>query len=306
MVILKMLAPIAVAALAVWTAGAEEAAKPPVTLVSFDDLEARLEEPGLRLLDVRPRADYDKQHLPGAVWVDIKAAESLAGKPGGLTDRAAWEAWLAPLAIAPGAKVLVLDGQRQLGAARVWWLLRYLGVDDVGLVNGNVPLWIEQKRPVSSDPVQVEPIGRRVSFRADRHATKEDVLAAIKAGAARVVDARSDDEFRGKTKLSKRGGHIPAACHLEWNKMVGPDGRFLDEQALRAKVTAIGLKPGEAVVTHCQGGGRASVNAFVLERLGFPTRNYYLGWSDWGNADEVPVETEDQAEDGAGSDAKPE
>ena len=85
---------------------------------------------------------------------------------------------------------------------------------------------------------------------------------------------------------------MPTACSLEWNNLVDEDGRFLDESALRAKLAKAGVRPGEPVITHCQGGGRASVNAFVLERLGFKTRNYYLGWSDWGNASDTPVETE--------------
>jgi thiosulfate/3-mercaptopyruvate sulfurtransferase len=89
---------------------------------------------------------------------------------------------------------------------------------------------------------------------------------------------------------SRRGGHIPSACSLEWTNLVDQDGRFLDETALRAKLEGSGVKPGEPVITHCQSGGRASVDAFVMERLGFSTRNYYLGWSDWGNTEETPVE----------------
>jgi thiosulfate/3-mercaptopyruvate sulfurtransferase len=72
--------------------------------------------------------------------------------------------------------------------------------------------------------------------------------------------------------------------------LVDEDGRFLDGGALRAKLSALGVKPGQPVITHCQGGGRASVDAFALERLGHPARNYYLGWSDWGNAADTPVE----------------
>jgi thiosulfate/3-mercaptopyruvate sulfurtransferase len=83
---------------------------------------------------------------------------------------------------------------------------------------------------------------------------------------------------------------MPAACHLEWNNLVGKDGRFLPEPDLRAKLEKAGVRPGEPVITHCQGGGRASVNAFVLERLGYPTRNYYESWADWGNAEDTPVE----------------
>jgi thiosulfate/3-mercaptopyruvate sulfurtransferase len=106
-----------------------------------------------------------------------------------------------------------------------------------------------------------------------------------------VIDARTEAEHTGAEKRSKKGGHIPTACHVEWTTLVDKDGRFLDEVALRDKLAKIGIKVGEPIVTHCQGGGRASVDAFVFERLGFPTRNYYLGWSDWGNADDTPVAT---------------
>ncbi len=71
--------------------------------------------------------------------------------------------------------------------------------------------------------------------------------------------------------------------------MVDEDGRFLSEAALRTRLRTLGVDPHATVITHCQGGGRSSVDAFVLERLGMPTRNYYLGWSDWGNTEETPV-----------------
>jgi thiosulfate/3-mercaptopyruvate sulfurtransferase len=76
---------------------------------------------------------------------------------------------------------------------------------------------------------------------------------------------------------------------------VDKDGRFLVEATLRAKLAEAGVKRGEPVITHCQGGGRASVDAFVFERLGVPTRNYYLGSSDWGNSDDTPVESGGEA-----------
>jgi thiosulfate/3-mercaptopyruvate sulfurtransferase len=270
---------------------AEGRAETAAGLVTFDELEKRLDDPGLRLLDARPRADYDKGHIPGAVWADVKAAEALAARPGGLTDRPSWDSWIAPLGIGPDTQVLVYDANRQLDAARLWWLLGYLGVDRVGLIDGSFPLWHEQGRAVTTAVPEVEPRPFRVAFRAERHATRADVLEALQAGSARVIDARSEGEYTGAEKRSRRGGHIPAACNLEWSTLVGQDGRFLDPAALRAKLGDLGVQPGEPVITHCQGGGRASVDAFVLGRLGFPTRNYYLGWSDWGNAAETPVAT---------------
>jgi thiosulfate/3-mercaptopyruvate sulfurtransferase len=267
------------------------AAGRPDLLISFDDLQARLDSPSLRLLDARPRSDYVKGHIPGAVWVDAKAVESLAKKPGALADPNAWAAWIAPLGIGPDTEVRIYDASRQLDAARLWWLLGYLGVERVGLIDGNFPLWAKQGRPVAVEVPRVEPRAFAVKLRAERHATKVQVLEALRRGEARVIDARSDAEHTGAEKWATRGGRIPTACHLEWTNLVDPDGRFLDESALRVKLAAIGVRPGDAVITHCQGGGRASVDAFVFERLGFPTRNYYLGWSDWGNAADTPVET---------------
>ena len=192
-----------------------------------------------------------------------------------------------------GRPGLVYDGNRQLDAARLWWLLSYLGVEKVGLMNGNFPLWADEKRPIAADVPTVEPRPFKVAFRAGRHATRDEVLAALASKSDTILDARSDGEYAGTEKRARRGGHVPTSCHLEWNNLVDKDGRFLDDSALRAKLAKAGVKADEPVITHCQGGGRASVNAFVLERLGFKTRNYYLGWSDWGNAEGTPVKVEE-------------
>lgn len=273
-------------------AGDDRAGKPQVPpLLSHDELQKRLDDPRLRLLDARPRAEYDQGHIPGAVWVDAKAAQALTSKPGGFTNRDAWQAWVRPLGIGPDTEVLVYDGKRQLDPARLWGLLRYLGVENVGLLDGNYPLWQKNNRPVTTEAPSVAPGSFEVRFRSGRYAERGDVLEAIKEGKARVIDARSDAEYTGEKKSSKRGGHIPSACRLEWSDLVDNDGRFLGEKEIRAKLDALKVKPGEELITHCQGGGRASVDAFALERLGFKTRNYYVGWSDWGNAEDTPVTT---------------
>jgi thiosulfate/3-mercaptopyruvate sulfurtransferase len=269
--------------------GVRKAEHPPAQLLSFDDLEKRLKEPNLRLLDCRPRADYEKGHLPSAVWVDTKALESQAGRPGGLDDRKFWEDWAATLGIDSKSAVFVYDAKRQLDAARVWFFLRWIGVENVGLINGGYALWTRQNRPVATAIPKVESHPFKVEFRKDVAATRDEVLAAVKADSANVLDARSDAEFAGTDRKSKRGGHIPTACHLEWTNLVDEDGKFLDHDALQTKVEKSGINLGSDVICHCQGGGRASVNAFALELLGLRTRNYYLGWSDWGNAEATPV-----------------
>jgi thiosulfate/3-mercaptopyruvate sulfurtransferase len=272
-------------AMAVWPMTPAQAG----SLSTFQEIAKRLNDPSVRILDARPKADFEKGHAPGAVWVDTKAAQTLAGRPGGLTDRAAWEAWIAPLGLTTCTEVLIFDGARQLEAARLWWLLSYLGVEKVGLINGNFALWKAEGHPTTTDLIPIESQPFKVAFKPSRLANRDDVLAALKAGQTAIVDARSKEEYSGEKKSSKRGGHIPAACRLEWTDLVDKDGRFLEESSLRARLTELGVKAGEPVITHCQGGGRASVDAFAIERLGYPTRNFYLGWSDWGNAPATPV-----------------
>ncbi len=263
-------------------------------LVGFAELAGQLGEPGLRLLDARTRGEYEKGHIPGAVWVDVKMAEVLAARPGGLQDKAAWEAWMASLGIGPDTEVVVYDANRQLVAARIWWLLTYLGVERAGLVDGGFLLWEEQGRPVTREVPAVTPRRFAVRFRDDRHADRAEVLEAIRGGQAQVLDARSPAEYAGQTRMAKKAGHIPTACPLEWKQLVDEQGRFLDESKLRAKLSRVGIQANKPVITHCQGGGRSSVEAFALEHLGFEARNYYHGWSDWGNAEETPVTRGDE------------
>ena len=275
---------------------AAEKPQPRAELLSFEELTAQLQDPTLRILDARPRAAYDAGHIPGAVWVNTAAAEKLAASPEGLTNQKAWSEWLAPLGISNESHVLVYDANRQLAAARVWWLLTYLGVEHVALLNGGFALWQTEDRAVDTNLPAPGPSQHVVKLQANRLADREDVLTALEKQEQKIVDARSDAEFSGSELRSKRGGHLPQACHLEWLTLVDADGRFLPTDQLRQRVKELGIMPGDAVIAHCQGGGRASVNAFALERLGFQTRNYYLGWSEWGNLNDTPIEKADKPE----------
>lgn len=282
----------ALVALTTMAAAAPLADSPRAQLWSFVDLQARLNDPNLRLIDARSKFAYERGHIPGALWVNPAALDTMSGKPGALANRDLWAEWIKPLGIGPETTVIVYDGNRQLDAARVWWLLSYLGVPRVGLLDGGYSLWSKQDRPVTNDVPEVEPIAFSIAFQENRHASRADVLAAVEAKSATVVDARTTGEYTGAVAKSKRGGRIPTACHLEWNTLVQPDGRFLPEPELRAKVAEAGIGPaGGPVITHCQGGGRASVDAFVMERLGYQARNYYESWADWGNAEDTPIET---------------
>jgi thiosulfate/3-mercaptopyruvate sulfurtransferase len=247
--------------------GGEPAGKAPI-LVTHDELQKRLGDAKLRLLDARPKADYDKGHIPGALWVDGKAFQDVS-RPESLANAEAWAQILAPLAITPGSEVYIYDAARQHDAARIWWLSSYAGVERVGLVDGGFPLWERQNRPVTSESPAVEPRRFDVQFHARRVAERADVQAAIDTGAAQLLDARSEAEYRGETKPRDGGpaGHIPSARSLEAYGLVDADGRFLDAETQRARLARTGLAAGRPVIVYSHGGSRSALAVFALERL---------------------------------------
>jgi thiosulfate/3-mercaptopyruvate sulfurtransferase len=280
--------------------------EPAATLWSFDELQARLGTPDLRLLDVRSKTDYDRGHLPGAVWVDTKRAATLALQPNGLFDKRAWDFWISGLGLTPEIRqVRIVDGGRQLEAARIWWLLTYLGVANVGLVDGNVWLWRKEGRPMTTEIPKIERASFPIVFQEDRLAIRQDVLKALKSPETQIVDARSPKEFTGEFKLSRRGGRIPRAKRLEWTELVDQDGRFTPLDTVRGQVSKLIPRPTDPVVIYCQVGLRASVGAFTLERLEIRPRLYFRGWLDWGNTDDTPIAPEKPNEEAPRKDPSP-
>jgi thiosulfate/3-mercaptopyruvate sulfurtransferase len=116
----------------------EPAGKVP-RLLSHDELQKRLGDANIRLLDARAKADFDKGHILGARWVDRTAFQDVS-RPENFANREVWDQILAPLAISPDSEVYVYDDARQHDAARIWWLLSYAGVERVGLVDGGFSL----------------------------------------------------------------------------------------------------------------------------------------------------------------------
>jgi thiosulfate/3-mercaptopyruvate sulfurtransferase len=278
-------------ALPVLTRAAEPAANPQAPpLLSHDALQKRLSDPALRLLDARPRADFERGHIPGAIWVDLQALQALT-KPETFADKEAWARGLAPLAINNESEVYIYDADRQRDAGRVWWLLSYAGAPRVGLIDGDFPLWERERRPVSSEVTPFEPREFAVQFHAKQAVSRDEVRAAIQDGTVQLVDARSAAEYRGEKKPQDggRAGHIPSARSLDLSSLVDADGRFSNADAQRERLVKAGIAPERPIIVYSQGGGRSGGVIFALRRLGIPARHYYQGLNDWASDPAAPV-----------------
>jgi thiosulfate/3-mercaptopyruvate sulfurtransferase len=245
-----------------------------------------------RILDARPKEEYEAGHLPGAVWVDHAAwSKGFAAD----SDKRQWEGRLRALGIALDNKVVVYDDSLSKDAARIWWIARYAGAKDVRLLNGGWKGWVAAGNEVSTKApiiVKVEGGPRVVSNPKQRLATKEDVLHELdRRNGAYIVDARSTGEYCGTTKTAKRNGSIPGANHLEWSDLLDKKThRFKSAAELRKLFREARIELTVPCITYCQSGGRASVMAFALELMGArDVRNYYGSWAEWGNAEDTPV-----------------
>lgn len=241
------------------------------------------------ILDARPKADFEKEHVPGAHWVDHDSWKAAFddGK-----DTGAWSDRIGRLGIDADSKVVVYDDAAMKDAARIWWILRYWGVEDARLLNGGWRLWQAKELPTTSDETKpAEPVAFTAEPHVKRLATKDQILDLLKSDGLQIVDARSSDEFCGIDKRSERGGAIPGAKNLEWSDLINQKtNRFKSAEKLRRLFNEAGIDLKRPTASHCQSGGRASVMAFGLELMGAnDVRNYYKGWSEWGNAEDTPV-----------------
>jgi thiosulfate/3-mercaptopyruvate sulfurtransferase len=242
------------------------------------------------VLDARTQKAFGASRVPGARWVDA-AAWAKAFKDG--TDVEGWSARIGNLGVNASSRVVVYDGSSFNDAARIWWILRFWGVEDVRLLNGNWKTWKSMGLPVETGtPQQAVPVEFTAKPRSKRLATKGLLLASLKDKSLQIVDARSEGEFCGLEKMrNKRAGAIPGAKHLEWIDLIDKETqRFKTPDQLRKLFAEAGIDLDRPTATHCQSGGRASVMAFGMELMGASNvANYYASWGEWGNSDDTPI-----------------
>lgn len=278
----------------------------PEALVSTEWLAAHLGDPHVRVLDssfkqpgVSPtaRADYDAGHIPGAVFFDIDdVAEPGTSLPHMIPSAERFAEKMAERGIGNDDKVIVYDANGLSSAGRAWWLLRLFGHDNVALLDGGLPKWKAEGRPLETATPSVPQ--RRFTARFDPTLVrgKDDVLANVASGRELVVDARSAGRFEGsaeETWPGRRRGHIPASRNLPFDQVTDPATKQLkDAAALAALFAKAGVDFDKPVVASCGSGVTACALAFAAFLIGHDRVAIYDGsWSEWGLPDGPPIET---------------
>jgi thiosulfate/3-mercaptopyruvate sulfurtransferase len=277
----------------------------PNLLVSTDWLAQRLNAPDIRILDGSTylpgagkdgRNEYLKSHIPGARFFDIDdIADSHSPLPHMLPPVEKFVSRVRRMGIGDGHRVIVYDQQGLFSAARVWWMFRIFGHQDVAVLDGGLPKWIAEGHPVEDD----EPDPRERHFTGRRNASMvrdvTQIAGATKLRAEQIVDARAAERFRGEApepRAGLRAGHIPGSKNVPYASLLNPDGTMKDIDATRAIFEAAGVDLKQPIVTSCGSGITAAILTLALHRMGHTRNALYDGsWVEWGAYPDLAVET---------------
>ncbi len=210
-------------------------------LVEPDQLEKQLNDKNLRVLDVRSQNEYAKGHIPGAIRVDVGDWKNLATADNGLHGAKAWTEKVSPLGLSNGMHVVVY-GSRLSDTARIWWLLKYVGVKNAMILNGGWEWWTKKDRPTETSTPRIAATEFKPDFQADRLEEIDALKKSLESLTVKVVDTRSDGEFRG--------GRIPGSVQLEWKELIAEDGRFKTRTQLQQLFRKKGIVPSETAVCY--------------------------------------------------------
>ncbi|PLK49925.1 sulfurtransferase [Uliginosibacterium sp. TH139] len=277
------------------------------TIISAATLQAHLADPAWIVLDVRHdlsdpqagRAAYTAGHLPGAFFLHLD--EDLSGPKNGsngrhpLPDRASFAARLAGLGVNQASQVVIYDAQGSMMAARLWWMLRWIGHQAAAVLDGGMPGWLAAGGEITSALPPARNAGDLIAGESlVGSIDAAGVMSNLAAQDKLVIDARAPDRFRGENEtLDAVGGHIPGACNRFFRDNLQADGRFKPATELRADFTALlGARPASRVIAQCGSGVTACHNLLALEISGLPGAILYPGsWSEWSSDPARPVAT---------------
>jgi thiosulfate/3-mercaptopyruvate sulfurtransferase len=277
-------------------------------LVGAAWLAEHLSDSDIRILDctwhhpstnLDGRNQYRGRHLPGAVHFDVDhVADPDTDLPHMLPSEADFAKKVGLLGVGDGDRVIVYD--RLFGgsaAARVWWMFRVFGYDNVAMLDGGFNHWIAGKLPTEMTPVRPQPRTFTGGFRPELVRSFDQMKGVVASGAEQIVDARGPGKFDGSQAdvfPFKMLGHIPGAVNVPWGDLVdGQTGLVLDAAALRTRFEAVGVDLSKPVVTTCASGMTSCMDALALHLLGRPDVAVYDGsWAEWEQAEATAAAAE--------------
>lgn len=267
------------------------------TLISAADLAEHLDDPTWVVIDCRfsladterGRRDYQAAHIPGALYAHLDEDLSgpvIAGQTGRhpLPDIGTVAATLGEWGIGDGIQVVAYDDATGGIAARLWWILRWLGHDAVAALDGGWAFWIDQELPARAGPEKRPARRFEARPRSEMLVDTVAVEAMSQNASSALFDSRTADRYQGQNEtIDPVAGHIPGAVCAPYPENIGPDGLFLPQDVLKARFEALlDGTPAREAVFYCGSGVTAAQNLLAMAHAGLDEGRLYAGsWSEW-------------------------
>lgn len=275
------------------------AINPPSALISAIELMTQIDKPHLRILDASWHmpsykrdawVDYNALHIAGAGFFDIDGVRDVTSPyPHMLPSAAQFSDAMSALGIANDSLVVVYDTQGLFSAPRLWWMLRVFGHENVRVLDGGLPAWIEVMGAISSQPTNYPATEFTAQYVPELIADASHMLSWSKSGERQICDARSPNRFFGREpepRAGVRSGHIPNAKNIHYSTLLNKDGTLKSPDALRIVFASAHVDISQPIATSCGSGVTACILALALYELGYPNTPVYDGsWAQWGVSD---------------------
>lgn len=263
-------------------------------LVEPQQLHEYLGSPGLLVVDLSRAEIHAQYHIPGAVPVEYAEIVRMQPPVGGLLPEAEQlSRILSRIGLTPQTHVVAYDDEGGGKACRLLWTLEAIGHTRYSLLDGGLHAWANEGHPLTDVVTAASASDYQARYLPHSSAVADSayILAHLDDPAVALLDARSEEEYRGSKRFAARGGHIPGAVNLEWTRFMDPTRnlRLKTQDELRALLCTAGISDQPTVVAYCQTHHRSAHTWFVLKWLGYDAKGYAGSWSDWGNRTDLPV-----------------
>ncbi len=263
-------------------------------LLEAAELEPRLGDPQLLIIDVSSPENYLAGHIPGALHLPPGALQcGIAPAPGKLPSESHLHELFSALGLKPDLHVVAYDDEGGGWAGRLLWTLEVLGHQHYSYLNGGIHAWRASGRAMETEPRTAQETDYSVTIHREAIAEVDDIMPRLGDSDFAIWDARSSAEHRGERSGSARAGRIPGAINIDWLELIdrSNDARLVDLAALQQRLDGLGLSKDKDIVTHCQSHHRSSLTWLAMRILGYPSaRAFHGSWGEWGNREDTPIE----------------